>query len=180
MEQTYVNILDKTFGKYLSFDQIQDSIALIATKINNLQLDQNSSIFISVLNGSFMFSTHLLSHLSFTPYISFIKLASYENTQSTGTVNTLIGLEFPIKNKTVFILEDIIDSGNTIEFLYNYCKEQGANKIFIVSLLLKPEAYKKNIPIDFTCFKIPNDFVIGFGMDYNGLGRNLKDLYVLK
>lgn len=180
MENTSKHIYDKEFVLYLKSKEIQDRISCISSQINLKSGDNNDIVFVSILNGSFMFTSDLCKEVNFDPYVSFLKVTSYDGLHSTGKINNVIGLDCDVAGKTVFIIEDIIDSGNTIEFLYNHFKELRAKDIFVVCLLLKPEAYKKSIPIDFIGFEIPNDFVVGYGMDYNGLGRNLKEIYVLK
>lgn len=175
-----MHIFDKYFTKYIDANHIKHKIESIAESINKNHNPNEDVVFLSILNGAYMFTSDLCKGLSFLPEISFVKVASYKGTKSTGIVSPLLGLDTEITHKTVYIIEDIVDSGNTIEFLYNYCKELQANNIFIVSLLFKPESYKKSIPIDYFGFSIPNDFVVGYGMDYNGLGRNLQDIYKIQ
>jgi len=181
MANSSIKIHEKTFVPYILDEKIKDRVSFIADQINKTALNQEQeSVFVSILNGSFMFTSDLCKKLSFTPEISFMKIASYEGMNSSGEVSNMIGLNTNIKGKTVYIIEDIVDSGNTIEFLYNQFLEMQAKEIFVVCLLFKPKAYNKSIPIHFKGFEIPNDFVVGYGMDYNGLGRNFKDIYVLK
>ena len=126
-----------------------------------------------------MFAADLVKHITVNCEISFVKLASYQGTQSTGSIKTLIGLDVNIKNRTVVIIEDIVDTGTTLEKLHDLLKHKNAKQIKTATLLFKPLAYKKTIPVDYICMEIPNDFVVGYGLDYDGLGRNLKDIYVL-
>jgi hypoxanthine phosphoribosyltransferase len=126
-----------------------------------------------------MFAASLLKEIQFPCEISFVKLASYEGTKSTGNVNELIGLSEDITGRNIVILEDIVDTGETLLKIHHLLTNKKVNSIKVASLLFKPDSYKKNIPVDYTCFKIPNDFVVGYGLDYDGFGRNLKDIYVL-
>ena len=127
----------------------------------------------------FIFAADLVKMLKFPCEISFVKLASYHGTDSTGTVNEIIGLTENVENRTIVIIEDIVDTGTTLEKLHDLLKHKKAKQIKTATLLFKPMAYKKTIPVDYICMEIPNDFVVGYGLDYNGLGRNLKDIYVL-
>ncbi|MFW5851870.1 MAG: phosphoribosyltransferase [Bacteroidota bacterium] len=180
MEQFNIQLHDKEFTLYKKHSDIQDNIVRVADSLNAVLATQKDVICLSVLNGAFMFTADLCKNLHCTPYVSFVKLASYNGIESTGAVESLIGLDVSVKGKTLVIIEDIVDTGHTIEYLYNLCIELHAKEIFVVSLLFKPNAYKMNVPIFSYAFEIPNDFVIGYGMDYNGLGRNLKDIYVLQ
>ena len=150
----------------------------MAEKMNHELRDKNP-LFIVVLNGSFMFASDLLRRISIPCAISFIKLSSYEGTSSSGSVNQLIGLNENVKNRTVVIIEDIVDSGNTIERIYQILHELEVGEVKTATLLFKPDAYKKQFAIDYSGLKIPNDFVVGYGLDYDGFGRNLPSIYVL-
>ncbi len=153
---------------------------IIGSRINDLCLKEDDTIVLSILSGAFMFTSDLLKTFMFNPILKFAKTSSYVGMQSSGKIATDFGLDFDAKGKTIILIEDIVDSGTTIEYLYNRLLDLQVNKIIIVSLLLKPEAYKKSINIDYAGFKISNDFVVGYGMDYDGVGRNLKEIYVLK
>ncbi|HOS84632.1 MAG TPA: phosphoribosyltransferase family protein [Bacteroidales bacterium] len=177
MNKTILKIHDKEFEPLIFESEINEKIRAIAHQINALEFEE--LICLSVLNGAYMFTAELCKHLHNLPVISFIKIASYQGIQTSGTITELVGIQENLKNKTVLILEDIIDTGNSIDNVYNACIQQGANKVYIATLLYKPDAYKGNTPIQFIGFSIPNSFVVGYGMDYNGLGRNLKDIYVL-
>ncbi|MBL7917613.1 MAG: hypoxanthine phosphoribosyltransferase, partial [Bacteroidia bacterium] len=136
-------------------------------------------VFLVVLNGSFMFASDLLKKVNIPCEISFIKVASYHGTSSTGNVTELIGLTENITNRTVVIVEDIVDTGITLEKLVTVLKGKNVKQIKVASALLKPDSYKKNIIVDYVGIEIKNEFVIGYGLDYDGMGRNLKDIYVL-
>ncbi len=173
-----VKLNDKFFRPFIGQEKIQEAIHRLADSLNE-DLKGTNPMFLVVLNGSFMFASDLLKELNLLPEIAFIKISSYAGTVSTGEVKELMGLNDDVKGRELVILEDIIDTGTTVESLYRMLKEKGAKKIKIVSLLFKPEAYKKNIPVDYAGICIPNDFVVGYGLDYNGLGRNLKEIYVV-
>jgi hypoxanthine phosphoribosyltransferase len=126
-----------------------------------------------------MFTADLVRKMGTKLDVVFIKLASYEGTESTGKVKQIMGLTSSVKGKTVVIVEDIVETGNTIEEMYNILKKEGAADIKVCTLLFKPQAYKKDIAIDYAALQIPNDFIVGYGLDYNQLGRQYKDIYVL-
>jgi hypoxanthine phosphoribosyltransferase len=136
-------------------------------------------IFVGVLNGSFIFAADLFRRIRLKTRITFIKLASYAGTTSSGEVRELIGWNEDLKGKTVIIIEDIVDTGVTLEHTVDNLIIRNVKEISIVTLLLKPEAYRKNIRIDYVGFEIPNEFVVGYGLDYNGEGRNLPSVYTL-
>ncbi|MDP1800703.1 MAG: hypoxanthine phosphoribosyltransferase [Bacteroidota bacterium] len=173
-----VTIKDKQFKPYISQQQISEAVKKIATSINN-ELKNDQPLFLVVLNGSFMFAADLLKEVSIPCEISFIKVASYHGTTSSGTVTELIGLSEDITGRTVIIVEDIVDTGITLEKLITVLKRKNVKQIKVATVLLKPDSYKKEFTIDYYGMKIPNDFVIGYGLDYDGLGRNLKEIYVL-
>jgi hypoxanthine phosphoribosyltransferase len=170
---------DKVFVPYLSQTEIESAIKIVAEKINADYAGERP-LFIAILNGAFMFAAELFKHISIPSEISFIKLASYKGTTSSGHVITSIGLDTDIKGKHVIILEDIIDTGRTMsQFLPQLYNQQPAS-LKIAALLHKPEATVNEVPLDYNCFKIPDKFVVGFGLDYNGLGRNIPALYQAK
>lgn len=174
-----IQIHDKKFSKIISSKKIQKAIHLIAKKINK-DFKGKKPLFISVLNGSFMFTADLLKKIKIECEISFIKTASYNGTKSSGKINKLIGLNDNLKGRTVIVLEDIVDSGNTIEKVVAELKKDNPRAVKIATLFFKPDAYKKKMKIDYIGMKVPNDFIVGYGLDYNGLGRNFQDVYVLK
>jgi hypoxanthine phosphoribosyltransferase len=174
-----VTLKDKTFVPYITSDKILESVHLMAQKINE-DLKNDMPLFLVVLNGSFMFAADLLKEVVIPCEICFIKLASYHGTSSTGTVSELIGLTDEIKGRTVVIVEDIVDTGITLEKLIGVLQKRDVKQIKVASFLFKPESYTKNIAVDYVGMEIPNDFVVGYGLDYDGLGRNMKDVYVLE
>jgi hypoxanthine phosphoribosyltransferase len=173
-----VKLKDKTFRPYIPESQIAEAIEVIAESITR-DLADEYPLFLVVLNGSFMFAADLLRRVSFPCDISFIKVASYHGVTSSGSVTELIGLTEDVKGRTVIIVEDIVDTGTTLEKLYNVLQHKEAKEIKIATLLLKPNAFKKSYTVHYKGIEIPNDFVVGYGLDYDGLGRNLPAIYVL-
>jgi len=174
-----IKVHDKYFVPFLSEQEIQARIKEIAVQINN-DYTGKRPLFIAILNGSFMFASDLFKNISLDAEICFIKLASYKGTKSSGQVITAIGLDIDIKDRHVIITEDIIDTGKTLNaFLPQIVNQQPAS-LKIAVLLHKPEAAVYHIPIDYCCFSIPDKFVVGYGLDYDGLGRNTNAIYQLK
>ncbi len=176
---TTIQVHDKHFVPYLTSEEIVAKVKALAEQLN-VDYAGKRPLFISILNGSFMFSADLFKYLTIEAEICFIKLASYKGTKSTGQVLTAIGLDTDISGRHIIILEDIIDTGKTLnQFLPQVLNQQPAS-LKIAVLLHKPEATIFPVTIDYTCFSIPNKFVLGYGLDYDGLGRNLAQLYQLK
>ncbi len=173
-----ITVKDKSFKPYISEEKLQVSVEKIASKIND-DYKGCTPIFLGVLNGSFMFFGDLLKSINLECTVSFVKLASYQGTNSTGKVNELIGLNEDISDKDIILVEDIVDTGNTLVKLYEILSEKNPRSIKIATLLYKPEAYSKSHNIDYVGLEIPNAFVLGYGLDYDGLGRNLSSIYVL-
>lgn len=163
----------------MPFEEIEKSVQNVADQINNDLKDADTPIFLSVLNGSFMFTSSLMQKIDFQCDVVFIKLASYEGTESTGNVKQIMGLTKSIKGKTVVVVEDIVDTGGTIVELHKILTEAGAADVKICTLMYKPESYSKDLKIDYIANSIPNDFIVGYGLDYDQLGRQYKDIYVI-
>lgn len=173
-----IQVHDKTFTPYLSEKDIHEKLQDLAAQLNKDYAGKRP-LFIAILNGSFMFASDLFKYLTIDVEICFIKLASYKGTKSTGQVITAIGLDTDINGRDVVILEDIIDTGKTLnQFLPQIHNQQPAS-LKIAVLLHKPEATQFPVPIDYCCFSIPNKFVVGYGLDYDGLGRNIREIYQL-
>jgi hypoxanthine phosphoribosyltransferase len=175
---TTLRIHDKNFTPYISEEEIRKKVIELADSLNHDYLDKNP-IFIAVLNGAFIFAADLFKALSIDAEISFIKLASYKGMKSSGQVITAIGLDIELFDRHVVILEDIVDTGKTLsEFLPQLWHQQPAS-LKIVALLHKPEATVYPLKVDYKGFEIPDKFVVGYGLDYNGLGRNTTSIYQL-
>lgn len=170
---------NKTFVPYLSEKEIIDKVNKLAAQLSEDYKDKRP-LFISILNGSFMFSSDLFKRLTIEAEICFIKLASYKGTKSSGQVITAIGLDTDIAGRNIVILEDIIDTGKTMHQFLPQVYNQQPLSLKIAVLLHKPEASVFPLNIDYTCFTIPNKFVLGYGLDFDGLGRNLPELYQLE
>lgn len=173
-----IQVHDKVFKPYITEIQIQQRIKELAENINRDYAEQ-TVIFIAILNGSFMFASDFFKHLTIKSEISFIKLASYKGLKSSGTVTTAIGLDVDLHNKHVVVLEDIIDTGKTLHHFIPQLEHQHPASLKIVTLLHKAEMTQYPVQIDYTGFVIPNKFVVGYGLDYDGQGRNYRDIYQL-
>jgi hypoxanthine phosphoribosyltransferase len=174
-----IKVHDKEFIPYISATSIHEKIVELAAQLKADYLDKKP-LFIAILNGSFMFVSDLFKELDIEAEICFIKLASYKGTKSTGQVITAIGLDMDITNRHIIILEDIIDTGKTLYSFLPQLHNQQPSSLKIAVLLNKPEPRKFDVPVDYACFTIPNRFVLGFGLDYDGLGRNIREIYQLK
>ena len=168
-------VLDKTFVPYLSSSVIETAIKRMGAEISRDYAGKDP-LFIAILNGSFMFASDLFKEISIPAEISFIKLASYKGTKSTGNVVTAIGLERDLYKREVIIIEDIVDTGKTLSAFLPQLLHQQPASLKICSLLHKKEATTHPITIDYLGFEIPNLFVVGYGLDYNGFGRNLNQI----
>ena len=173
-----IKIHDKVFEPYLTESEIQNEISRIAGEISQKYIGKKP-VFLGVLNGCFQFAADLMKHIDFDCEISFVKVASYRGTQSSGHVRQLLGLDQKLRDRHVIILEDIVDTGNTIEAIHDEISATGAKSIAVATLLFKDTVYGKEIPIDYVAKTIGPDFVVGYGLDYDGYGRNLNELYVL-
>ncbi len=173
-----IQILDKSFVPYISKEKIQLRIEEIANDINQ-KFEGKKPIFLAILNGSFMFVSDLFKEITIESEISFVKLISYEGTSSTGTVKKALGLETDLHDRHVIIVEDIVDTGNTMASFIPDLEKSGAATITLVTLLHKPDATVKDVKIDYCGFSIPDKFVVGYGLDYDQLGRNLPEIYQL-
>lgn len=173
-----IKIRDKNFIPFLKREQLQQRISQIGAKISQ-DFQGEELVLLGVLNGSFVFFADLCRLIDLPITCSFVKLSSYEGTKSSETVRELIGLKENLKNKKVLIIEDIVDTGISMKYMLEQISGQNPASISIVTLLYKPEAFRFNYTIDYVCFEIPNKFVVGYGLDYDGFGRNLPDIYQL-
>lgn len=178
MEKVTLN--DKTFRKFIPYEKLETAIDEVAAQINkDFEGCTDVPILLCVLNGSIMYMAELMKRLTFNCQIVSTKLSSYVGTETTGKVKQAMGLTADITGRRVIVVEDIVDSGNTIVELKRILAEKGAAESKICTLLLKPDSYTKDVKIDYAAMQIPNDFIVGFGLDYDELGRNFKDIYIL-
>jgi hypoxanthine phosphoribosyltransferase len=172
-------IKDKIFEISITAETIQKRISELASQISD-DLNGKRPLFICVLNGAFIFAADLFKRISIDAEINFIRVSSYEGTQSTGLVKNVLGMNESIAGRYIILVEDIVDTGDTAVYLLDEMKKLNPEKIFFASLLLKPKALRQEIKIDYLGFEVPNDFLVGYGLDYDGIGRNYQDIYKLK
>lgn len=173
-----VRIKDKTFKTSISEAEIKQRVHDLAVRLNH-DMEGKNPLFLSVLNGAFMFTADLLREITIPCEVSFVKLASYQGVISTGTVKEVIGLNVDISDRTIVILEDIIESGRTMHQMLDTLSTRRPASIHICTLFVKPEKIQEQLDIDYAAFEIPNDFIVGYGLDYDQQGRNLKEIYSL-
>lgn len=171
-----IHVKDKTFRISIPAEKIHRAVEDIAARINHDLRDENP-VFLVVLNGAFIFAADLYRKITIESEISFVKLASYSGTQTTSEVRELIGINEKLKGRTVVIVEDIIDTGTTMQYLIRKLEYLGVKKVFLAALLFKPTAFRESFRIDYLGMEIPNDFIVGYGLDYDGAGRNYPDIY---
>ena len=171
-----MKIKDLAFEKFISEEEIKEKISALAEIIDQ-DYATKTPVFLPILNGSFMFGADLLKQVSIPCRVSFVKISSYVGTVSSGQIKTLIGLEESLFNQDIIIVEDIIDSGLTLQKIVEELKSLGTKSVEVISLLRKKPARDKGIPVKYLGFEIETEFVVGYGLDYDGLGRNLKDIY---
>lgn len=174
-----VTLLDKTFEVMIPADQIDRAVEKVAAQINADYADRETPLFLGVLNGSFMFMSDLMKKVDFNCELSFVKLASYAGTSTTGKVQELIGLKNNIEGRHVIVVEDIVDTGESIEHLMRSLSGHNPASVEVATLFFKPNSYSKQIPIKYKALEIGNEFIVGYGLDYDQLGRNLKDVFVV-
>lgn len=175
-----VRILDKTFVESISEINLQARIADLGRELNR-DYAGRSPLLVSVLNGAVLFTADLMRHLDFDPELQFVRLSSYHGgTHSTGTIIPLLDLQGDISGRDVLIIEDIVDTGNTLAWLRNYLEDRGAASVKMATLLFKHEVFKVGTAPEYCCFRIPNAFVVGYGLDYGEHGRSLRSIYELK
>ncbi|MBO4571634.1 MAG: hypoxanthine phosphoribosyltransferase [Bacteroidales bacterium] len=175
-----LTIKDKTFVPYIRNAELEKAIDAVAKRIEDDYRDRKDiPIMLCVLNGSVMFCAELMKRIEIPLEFSSIRLSSYEGTISTGVTRKVLGLTTAIKNRDVIVVEDIVDTGKTIVDLHNLLIEAGAREVKICTMLLKPDVYKRDLKLDYVGMEIENKFIVGFGLDYDQLGRNYKDIYIL-
>lgn len=177
-EQQTIQVKDKTFAISIQESELKQQIKRVADEINR-DYAGRKPVFLAVLNGSFIFAADLLREISLPCEISFVKLASYQGTNTTGSIREVIGLNIDITDRPVIIVEDIVDTGLTMAHMLDTLKGHNPASIDICTLLLKPSKLQVNLDVRYCCKQIPDDFVVGFGLDYDGFGRNTKDIYTI-
>jgi hypoxanthine phosphoribosyltransferase len=178
MENKTIQLHDLTFSTSISAEQIAERIEQLGVDLN-LDYEGKNPIFIAVLNGAFVFTADLVREFKGNCELSFVKLASYAGTESSGDIATRIGLETEVRGRHIIVTEDIVDTGNTMNHFLQELRELSPASIQIASLLVKPDALQHDLDIKYIGFEIPTDFVVGYGLDYDGLGRNFPDIYSL-
>lgn len=173
-----IRVHDKEFAPSIPAEEIMQQVRRVAEEINK-DYEGQEPLFLVVLNGAFVFAADLMREISVPAEVSFVKLASYEGTSSTGTVREVIGLNTDITGRPIIIVEDIVESGITMAHMIETLKKQNPKSIDICTLLVKPEKLEVKLDIRYVAMEIPNDFILGYGLDYNGLGRGLKDIYTI-
>ena len=173
-----IKLIDKVFETSITEAEIQERVKAVADRINKDMADK-TPILLAVLNGSFMFAADLMRMLTIPCEISFVKLASYQGTTSTGTIKEVIGINEDLSGRTVIIVEDIVESGLTIKRMIETIGTRAPKSIHICTLLIKPERLTVPLNVEYAAIEIPNDFIVGYGLDYNQQGRNLRDIYTL-
>lgn len=174
-----VKIKDKTFETSIPEEEIKRRVKAVADQINK-DMEGKNPLLLAVLNGSFIFAADLMRELTIPCEISFVKLASYQGTTSTGKIKEVIGINEDLTDRTVIIVEDIVESGLTMKRMIESLGTRNPKSIHICTLLLKPDRLKTELNIEYVAFRIPNDFILGYGLDYDQQGRQLKDIYTLK
>ena len=173
-----VTVKDKCFGVSIPEDVIKQRVKALAERISK-DMDGKNPLFLAVLNGAFVFAADLMRELTIPFEISFVKLASYQGTTSTGKVKEVIGINEDLSGRTVVIIEDIVDTGLTMKRMIESLGTRNPESVHICTLLLKPEKLQEQLDVEYVAMKIPNDFIVGYGLDYDQQGRNLSDIYTL-
>ena len=176
LEMKTVKVLDKEFGLFIPQEKIEAEIQKVADQINR-DLEGMTPLFLVVLNGAFMFASELFKRITIPCEISFVKLSSYAGTETTNVIRELIGLDHPLDGRHVVIVEDIIDTGHTMRYTIQKLHDLKAVDVRIAALFFKPNSFQYTFPIDYKGMDIGNDFIVGYGLDYNQQGRNLPDIY---
>lgn len=174
-----IQLYDKQFVPFIAAPDVDAALQRMAVQAYD-HLKQEVPVFIGVLNGAFMAVSNFVKHYKGPCEVSFVKMASYSGTSSTGSITQLIGLNQSLEGRSVVIIEDIVDTGTTVAELKKIVEAQGVKQLQFATLFFKPQAYTKNISLDYIGFEIPDRFIVGYGMDYNGLGRNLPEVYQLQ
>ena len=173
-----IKLHDKTFRVLIPAEEIDKAVSRVAEQLNE-RYKGRTPIFLGVLSGSFLFLADLVRKVDFDNQLAFVKISSYQGTDSTGTVKRHMGINFDIEGRDIIIIEDIVETGHSMTYLLDYLKPMNPASISICTLFFKPEKFLYEYKIDYTALSIGNEFIVGYGLDYNQLGRNLKDIYVI-
>jgi hypoxanthine phosphoribosyltransferase len=173
-----IKLKDKTFRVLISAEEIDKAVTRVAEQLNE-RYEGRTPIFLGVLNGSFLFLADLVRKVNFENQVAFVKISSYVGTESTGRVTQQLGIDFDIEGRDIVIVEDIVETGHSMTYLLDYIKSKNPASISICTLFFKPEKFLYDYDIDYTALSIGNEFIVGYGLDYDQLGRNLKDIYVI-
>ena len=175
-----VTLNDKTFEVMIPAEEIDKAVEKVAEQLNKDYAEsEKAPIFVGVLNGSYMFLSDLVRKTTFNNEVTFVRISSYEGTQSTGSITQKSGIDFDIEGRDIIIVEDIVETGHSINHMLQYIKSLKPNSVEVCTLFFKPEKYLYDLPIKYCAMEIGNEFIVGYGLDYDQLGRNLKDIYVL-
>ena len=174
-----ITLQDKTFRVLISAEEIDKAVTRVADQLNE-RYQGHTPIFLGVLSGSFLFLADLVRKVNFESQMAFVKISSYSGTESTGKVSQQLGIDFDIEGRDIIIVEDIVETGHSMTYLLDYLKDKKPASIAICTLFFKPEKFLYEYDIDYTALSIGNEFIVGYGLDYNQLGRNLKDIYVVE
>jgi hypoxanthine phosphoribosyltransferase len=175
-----VTLNDKTFEVMIPAEEIDKAVAKVAEQLNkDYASTDKAPIFVGVLNGSYMFLADLVRKTTFNNEVTFVQISSYEGTQSTGTIKQKMGIDFDIEGRDIIIVEDIVETGHSMNYLIDYLQQRNPASIAICTLFFKPDKFLYEYKIDYVAMPIGNEFIVGYGLDYNQIGRNLKDIYVL-
>ena len=175
-----VTLNDKTFEVMIPAEEIDKAVAKVAEQLNKDYAEsEKAPIFVGVLNGSYMFLSDLVRKTTFNNEVTFVRISSYEGTQSTGSITQKSGIDIDIEGRDIIIVEDIVETGHSINHMLQYIKSLNPNSVEVCTLFFKPEKYLYDLPIKYCAMEIGNEFIVGYGLDYDQLGRNLKDIYVL-
>ena len=173
-----ITLGDKTFRVMIPAEEIDQAVTRVAEQLNE-RYEGRTPIFLGVLSGSFLFLADLVRKVDFNSQMAFVKISSYSGTESTGKVTQDLGIDFDIDGRDIIIVEDIVETGHSMTYLLDYLKAKNPASISICTLFFKPEKFLYEYEIDYTALSIGNEFIVGYGLDYNQLGRNLKDIYVI-
>ena len=174
-----IKLLDKTFRVMIPAEEIDKAVSRVADQLNE-RFEGRTPIFLGVLSGSFLFLSDLVRKVDFHSQVAFVKLSSYDGTSSTGNVKMKLGLGFDIEGRDIIIVEDIVETGHSMNYLLQYLQEMNPASITICTLFFKPNKFKYDYKVDYAALSIGDEFIVGYGLDYNQLGRNLKDIYVVE